>query len=468
MTFVSDARLRARFTRCREHDEAHAVKRHFVVLGAGMAGLVAAVTLARRGADVTVLEARHEPGGTIRTLRMHGCVADAGPEALVGTHPDALAFCESLGISDRMVSPDESMGTWLARRSGPVALPEGLAMGIPRRVGQLATTPALSWTGKLRATLDLVLPPRHEPALGPLIDRRFGREVKEHLVEPLFGGIYATDVDRLETAFVAPHLAHARGSLVRALSKERGASRGSVLRAPLGGMRQLVDALVSSIGRERIRLGAGATQITRNGHRWRVEATGSQPLDADDVVIAMPSRAAASIARTMNAPLAILLATLRAHSTASVVLGYDASEVHLPRLGGVFLPRGEAGALLGATIVSNRWPHSAPAGTVLIRALVGGARAPDLVDSVSDDLIARGAHDKLAELLPLRAPRWQHVVRYPASQVSPVIGHMRMVAAARDCAKGVGGVHLVGAAYDGGGIAGILARAERSADELLG
>lgn len=387
-------------------------KRRFVVLGAGVAGLVTAATLARRGADVTVLEPREEAGGTIRTLHAHGCLVDAGPEALVGTRPEALALCASLGLSNDLVA-------------------------------------------------------REEASLGSLIDRRFGREVKDRLVEPIFGGIYASDVDGLETAFVAPHLARARGSLFRALSGRDGASREVPLRAPRRGMKQMVDALVSSVGRERIRLGAGAARVVRNRHKWRVEATGSEPIDADDVVLAMPSSAATSIARTMNGPLAVVLGELRAHSTASVVLGYDAAAASLPRMGGVFVPRSEGGALLGATIVSNRWPNSAPPGTVLVRALVGGARAPHLVDSASDDEIAWAARDALSRLLQLPEPTWQHVVRFSRSQVWPALGHTRMVETARACAKAMGGVHLVGAAYDGGGIAGLLARAERSADAML-
>ena len=440
--------------------------RRFVIVGAGMAGLVTAHALSRRGADVVVLECRDEPGGTVRTLRMHGCTVDAGPEALVATRPEALARCAELGLSDRMIHPDESTSTWLASRSGAVPLPDGLAMGIPRRLGQLVTSPVLSWPGKLRASLDLVLPAHREPALGALIERRLGREVKERLVEPIFGGIYGTDVDRLETAFVAPHLAHAKGSLIRALSKQRAAA-GSPLRAPMGGMGQMVNALVSRVGSERIRLGAGATNITRSGRGWRIETAGCESLYADALVIATPSHAAASVARAIDASLADMLFALRSYSSASVVLGYDASSVRLPRVGGVFVQRNEARALLGATIVSNRWPTSTPAGTVLVRVLVGGARAPELVDSASDDAIASEAREALPELLPLPEPRWQRGVRFSRSQVSPEVGHVRKVVAARERAKALGGVSLVGAAYDGGGIAGILGRAERTAEELL-
>src|SRR5262245_42046747 len=119
--------------------------RRIVIIGAGMAGLATAFALTRRGADVVVLESARASGGTVRPLRLPGGGVDAGPEALVATRPEALAFCESLGIADQMIAPDDAAGTWLARKSGAMPFPEGLAMGVPRRIGQLATTRLLTW-----------------------------------------------------------------------------------------------------------------------------------------------------------------------------------------------------------------------------------------------------------------------------------------------------------------------------------
>lgn len=50
-----------------------------IVVGAGIGGLAAAAILARRGADVTVLERAGGPGGKIRTVEAGGRPIDAGP-----------------------------------------------------------------------------------------------------------------------------------------------------------------------------------------------------------------------------------------------------------------------------------------------------------------------------------------------------------------------------------------------------
>lgn len=52
---------------------------HVVVIGAGVAGLTAAVQLACRGIQVTVLERAQTPGGKMRQVMVNGAAIDSGP-----------------------------------------------------------------------------------------------------------------------------------------------------------------------------------------------------------------------------------------------------------------------------------------------------------------------------------------------------------------------------------------------------
>ena len=72
-----------------------------VIVGAGMAGLVAASELARAGHEPVVLEARARVGGRVHTLRepfTDGLYAEAGAMRIPRTHDLTLAYCERFGL----------------------------------------------------------------------------------------------------------------------------------------------------------------------------------------------------------------------------------------------------------------------------------------------------------------------------------------------------------------------------------
>ncbi|MBA4179160.1 MAG: amine oxidase [Anaerolinea sp.] len=72
-----------------------------VVVGAGMAGLVAATELRRAGHQVTVLEGRERVGGRIYTMRepfTHGLRAEAGAMRIPKTHDLTLHYVDRYGL----------------------------------------------------------------------------------------------------------------------------------------------------------------------------------------------------------------------------------------------------------------------------------------------------------------------------------------------------------------------------------
>jgi monoamine oxidase len=70
------------------------------VVGAGFAGLAAAWTLRRAGAEVTVLEARKRVGGRVHSLRMpSGAVAELGAEFVEHDHRVLAATAAALGVA---------------------------------------------------------------------------------------------------------------------------------------------------------------------------------------------------------------------------------------------------------------------------------------------------------------------------------------------------------------------------------
>src|SRR5439155_16310840 len=165
-----------------------------VVVGAGVSGLAAAhraMEIAReRGTplELTLLEARDRPGGTIATECVDGFLVEAGPDSFLSEKPWALALCRRLGVEERLVRTDDrfrKVFLWRAGRLPP--LPDGFQLLAPTKLGPFITSGLFSWPGKLRMALDLVLPRgvSDDESLGAFVRRRLGREALERVAQPL-------------------------------------------------------------------------------------------------------------------------------------------------------------------------------------------------------------------------------------------------------------------------------------------
>jgi squalene-associated FAD-dependent desaturase len=90
------------------------------VVGAGLAGLAAAVRLVERGRQVALYEAAQQAGGRCRSFfdRALGRVIDNGNHLLVSGNRSALAYLDAIGASDGLVGPADASFPFFDLRTG--------------------------------------------------------------------------------------------------------------------------------------------------------------------------------------------------------------------------------------------------------------------------------------------------------------------------------------------------------------
>jgi protoporphyrinogen/coproporphyrinogen III oxidase len=457
-----------------------------VVVGGGIAGLAAAnrlVELARderRPLDLVLLEATGRLGGTIRTERSEGFLLEAGADSFISEKPWALALAERVGARLRRTD-DRFRRTYVVRRGRLRPLPEGFLLLAPTRAWPVLASGVFSWRGKLRLGLDLVLPRGSgaaDESLGSFVRRRLGREALERVAQPLVGGIYTADPDRLSLAATMPRflaLEREHRSLILGLRRTAragetaGASgaRWSLFVTLAGGMEELVAALAARLPTGAVRLGSPVGGIVPAPDGWRVHPRDGAPLHADGVVLAGPAPAMAALVSAVDPGLASQLGGVVYASSATVALAYPRAAVRHPLDGfGFVVPRVEGRAILACTFSSVKYPGRAPDGAVLLRVFVGGALQADLLARADEDLI-RLAHDDVATLLGVAGdPVLARVWRHPGAMPQYDVGHLDRVAAIESRLEAFPSLALAGAAYRGVGIADCVRSGEAAAERL--
>jgi len=439
------------------------------VIGGGISGLAAAYDLQRRGLRVRVLEANTRVGGVIFTERIDGWVIDAGPDSLLVQKPAALALCEELGLSDRLVSTLEPRGSYILRDGRLHAIPEGSFLGFPIRAMALARSGLFTWGGRLRMACEVVIPRRPEDgdeSIASFVRRRFGQEAADYLAEPLLAGIHAGDAERLSVQALFPMLAQAErrtGSVIRSLRslQMRPSPRGAFMSLP-GGIGELVDTLAGTLQPGTVVLSARTLQLRREGHFVIDSQAGL--FAARAVVLAVPAYAAAGLLRSIDTTLAGLCDQMPYASTATVAFGYRRDQIRHPMRGsGFVVPRLEHSPLLAATWVTSKWPQRAPDGHALLRAFLGGGRDPQRLDATDEELAAE-AKDELERVLDIHGePVLTRVFRWSRQNPQYEVGHFARIAAIDRRLTSVPGVFLAGSGFRAIGIPDCVADGRQAA-----
>ncbi len=466
----------------------HAHETRAVVIGGGIAGLVAALECAKVGMPVTLVEATPRLGGTIAGAEFDGLPLDLGASCWSTSGGTVRALVEELGLDDRIVAPSTDR-TWIAGlpKGAAAPLPEQSLLGIPANPWDESVRRVIGWRGAWRAYVDRLRPPLTigtERNLGKLVRSRMGAAVHDRLVAPLAAGRFGLTPDEVDVVVAAPGLTAAltrTGSLSGAVADllvDRDAPPVAAIESLDGGMPQLVSALgerLRLLGAE-IVLDTRVTGLSRVGGRWRlgIESTdddaGAAVPDPADIVIVATGRQEAQ--RLLEA------AGARAGSSPGAEPGHEGIVrevvtlvVDEPALDAA--PRGAQVYPLAGTHRASGLVHHTARWAWLAHAAGAGRH---VLSVAFDHPVAEGhetielARHEASALLGVRiddtAVRAAHTARFELAAPASALGHDAATADVRRRVSARPGLAAVGAWVAGSGLAQVVADARSEADRV--
>lgn len=375
-----------------------------IVVGAGLAGLVCAATLASSGRRVVLVDRAKRPGGRLQTVNHQGFAIDLGP---VLWEAGLIEVLEGLGIADHglvALSPRRTIGVSVVGQDGAATAP--CALPVPGAV------PAPSTLDAVRQLYDA--PPRLFAALGEVyqewstatpeqLDQWQATPMEVWLEERAFEAGLAAAIRRSAVLLGGSPDASllVLAGLARALADDL-ATHLAVGDTPIAGARGVVQSLVDLIieaGGE-LRLGTRAIGVGLEGGRFtqlamrREETPFIEELAAERLVLALaPAEVAALLPPEPRAALDRVLPASTGERDLSVAWGltgdmgptFPRSEDAPVAIRLCAPPRAkpEDVAAAGATLIwsTAAAPRLAPPGTTLVRAVqpVSPELASDLV-----------------------------------------------------------------------------------------
>lgn len=408
-----------------------------VVIGAGLAGLAAAIHLAKAGREVVVLEASNGVGGRVRTDIVDGFLLDRGFQVLLTAYPEARRMFDYDGLDLRSFSPASliQLGSERARLGDPFREPTNLLATVKAPVGSLADKARIAALRHdvRKAPIDSLWTRPETTTSERLRSLKFSPEMIEKFFRPFFAGI---QLDHTLTTssrmfdFVFRMLADGDNAV------------------PARGIGQLSNQLAQRVPADAIRLGSRVTEIVDGGVKL---ATG-ETIRAQNIVVATEGPAAKGLLPELT--------PVGSNRVTCVYFAVSEPPITEP----IIVLNGDgagAGPVNNFCVPSNVSPLYAPPGEHLVSASIIGNHGFG-----SDSELVTAVRTQLTRWFGGAVAKWDHLRTYDIAhaqptQAPPALSPSQRPVALRD------GVFVCGDHRDSASIHGALLSGRRAADSII-
>lgn len=365
--------------------------RSVTIIGAGIAGLLTAYYLDRRGYIVTLLEEQRRSGGLVRTRHTDQGIAESAAHSLIATET-VVELCRNLGVE--LVKPrKEAHAKYIVRKGRLRRFP----------LGPLELANTLKRAAFARANGE-------EQNLEGWARRHLGGPAHDYLMTPFVRGIYGVQPGELGVTAAYPSLRVPTGetllgSMLKKRKKNGSRAKESKQRvAPRFGMGDLVAKLDEHLQRSlgnRFRKGERVTVLPSTGN----------------IVIATPAHAAAGLIEAESPELAMKLRGVRYTPIVSVTVFVERSAFTRPVEGvGALMPSCEDRNCLGILFNSSSFQDRVTDESKLasFTVMMGGTSQPEWLDA-NDSEIEQAISKELSSLLGVKQVQRLVIHRWSAA-----------------------------------------------------
>lgn len=360
------------------------------IVGAGIAGMLAAYVLDARGYRVTLIEAKRRAGGLIQTRQTDFGIAESAAHSLIATQA-VRDLCRDLGVE--LIAPRrEAKAKYVVRNGRLTRFPLTLR----------ETFDSLRYAAFTRSRNG------ENETLDRWAQRHVGKAACDYLLTPFTRGIYGVQPTELGVSTALPFLHLPEGqTLLWAFLNHRLKSRKKSPKqrvAPRLGMGDLVTKLEKRLDQ-------------RLGSRFRKgEELRDVPV-AGNVILATPAYAAAQLLQSSAPDLAQELRKVRYTPIVSVTTFVERKAFARPIHGvGVLMPARENTKSLGILFNSSSFEYRVTDDTRLasFTVMMGGTACPSWLNA-DDKEIQQAIKLELFEFLSIRSPLATVIHRWPCA-----------------------------------------------------
>ena len=404
-----------------------------VIVGAGVAGLVCALELSRRGVSVQVLEASDAVGGRIRTDVFKGFQLDRGFQVLLTAYPEAQRYLDYNALQlhrfrpgalirvgnnvHELVDPRRELSAVLEATFAPIG-----TLSDKIRVVRLASQ-------LHKKSIEEIFESPESTTSSYLKEQGFSSEFINRFFRPFFGGIF---LERgLETS----------SRKFEFVFRMFGEGHAAV---PAKGMQAIPEQLASGLPADTIRFGAEGASVSENS----VQLSTGETISARAVVIAVDPQ---NVSR--------LLPQLPTPRTVSTTCFYFAAERPPVDKSMLVLNGDGIGPVNHLAVMSNIAPNYAPPGASLVSVTMLGV--PEMGDAELEAIVRTQLMDWFGE----QVSKWfllrRYVVKHALPLQSPIKGGLNPLGPAE------GGVFVAGDHRQGASTNGAMRSGRIAADAVM-